>query len=304
MVNASNQLKIGLLALIGGFISVAIGSSFAKLLFPSVGAAATAAYRLCIATLIITLYARPWRYKIHWQQLKWVLLYGMSLGGMNICFYFAIERIPIGIAVAVEFLGPLTLSMLSSRKKSDLIWVILAIAGFALLSPWKGASTSGDYIDPMGILFVMMSGTCWIFYIIFGQKTAELHASQTICYGLSVAALMTLPLVFLTSDFQTIFELDNIKHGVIIAFLSAIIPYSLDMISLRSLPRFLYSILLCMNPVISTLFAIFLLGEYLSLTQTLSLTLMIMACVGSSLSFIRQNKASRMNKRPILNSSD
>ena len=160
-----------MLALMGSLLSLAFGTSFAKSLFPALGAEGTTAYRIVFATLILMAVFRPWRRKWVWADALPLGLYGVTLGVMNLLFYSAIKTIPFGVAIAIEFTGPLAVAVWTSKKASDWLWVALAIAGLALLLPLPGGDAA-TALDPMGVFFAFTAGICWALYIVFGQRVA------------------------------------------------------------------------------------------------------------------------------------
>ncbi len=156
--------------LLCAMVTIQSGASIAKQFFPVVGVGGTVALRIALSAIILTLIFRPWRLRLSVPQWRAMLVYGLSLGGMQLSFYFALERIPLGIGVALEFTGPLMLALLSSRRKRDFIWIALAVAGLALLLP----DMSGvDALDPIGVALALAAGGCWAGYIWFGQRAGS-----------------------------------------------------------------------------------------------------------------------------------
>jgi len=178
------------LALAGSVATFCVGTSFAKHLFPLVGAEATTAYRVGFSALMLLLFFRPWRLPITRASLMAIMRYGAALGMMNLCFYMAIRTIPLGLAIAIEFMGPLTVSLIHSRRPSHFAMVGLAFAGLALLLPIRATDHA---LDPTGVLFAMGAGVCWGLYIIFGKRTAHLPAGQAVALGMATAAMVVVP---------------------------------------------------------------------------------------------------------------
>lgn len=177
--------------LLVAMVSIQSGASLAKNLFPLVGAEGTTALRLVLGAIILSLVMQPWRAKLDLRKCHALLAYGLALGGMNLMFYMSLQSIPLGIAVALEFTGPLALALFSSRRLLDFVWVILAIAGLWMLLP-TGATQSA--IDPLGAALALGAGVCWSLYIIFGQKAGAQHGRHTVALGTWVAALLVLPI--------------------------------------------------------------------------------------------------------------
>lgn len=271
--------------LILAMVSIQTGASFAKGLFPLAGAAGTTAIRLFFATVILWAVWRPWKMSFKKSDLKNLFVYGASLGLMNLTFYFALERIPLGLAVTLEFVGPLTLSTLSSRRKIDFLWVILAAVGIYLVMPQTqiGAAT-----DTLGIVFALIAGMFWAFYIHFGAKAGkDLHGGTATAIGMSFAALVALPFG-LVIDGGKLLNPSLLPMGLLVAVLSSALPYSLEMISLKKMPTKTFGILMSLEPAIASLVGLIVLGETLSSVQWIAILCVIVASLGSSLSVSEQ----------------
>ena len=265
--------------LILAMVSIQTGASFAKGLFPLAGAAGTTALRLFFATVILWAVWRPWKLSFKKSDLKNLFVYGASLGLMNLTFYFALERIPLGLAVTLEFVGPLTLSTLSSRRKIDFLWVILAAVGIYLVMP---QTEIGAAADTLGIIFALFAGMFWAFYIHFGAKAGkDLHGGMATAIGMSFAALMALPFGIVI-DGPKLLNPALLPMGLLVAALSSALPYSLEMISLKKMPTKTFGILMSLEPAIASLVGLIVLGEALSLTQWLAILCVIIASLGSS----------------------
>lgn len=260
-------------------VTIQSGASIAKQLFPHVGPEGTTAYRLGFSALILCLIFRPWRHlPKNWRP---VILYGLSLGIMNLTFYYAIERIPLGIGVALEFTGPLAVALFSSRRKRDYLWVALALAGILLLLPNMGEV---DGLDPIGVLLALTAGACWAGYILFGKKSGG-HGSggATVAIGMSVGAFAVVP-VGVISQGAALLDWSLIPLGIAIGLLSSALPYSLEMVALKKMPAQGFSIMMSMEPAIAALAGLVILGELLSGWQWLAIFMVIAASLGSSLS--------------------
>lgn len=267
--------------LILAMVSIQTGAGFAKGLFPLAGAAGTTALRLFFATVILWAIWRPWRLSFKKSDLKNLFVYGASLGFMNLTFYFALERIPLGLAVTLEFVGPLTLSTLSSRRKIDFLWVILAAVGIYLVMP---ETQIGAATDTLGILFALVAGMFWAFYIYFGQKAGkDIHGGTATAIGMSFAALVALPFG-LVIDGSKLLNPSLLPMGLMVAVLSSALPYSLEMISLKKMPTKTFGIFMSLEPAVASLVGLIVLGELLTLTQWMAILCVITASLGSSLS--------------------
>lgn len=263
-------------------ITIQSGASLAKQLFPVIGPEGTTALRLGFSALVLWLVFRPWR-ALPQGRRNWlaIVIYGCCLGGMNILFYLSIARIPLGIAVALEFTGPLTVALLSSRRRQDLFWVACAIAGILLLMPDMRGEGS---LDLTGVLLALGAGACWAGYILFGKRTGNQSSGGiTVALGMTVAAAFLVP-AGLMSQGLAIFSWEVLPLGFMVAMMSSALPYSLEMIALRNLSAQNFSVLMSLEPAIAALAGFLLLAELLTIWQWLAIGLVITASLGSTLS--------------------
>ncbi|GAA6186868.1 DMT family transporter [Aliiglaciecola sp. NS0011-25] len=277
------QINRVLLTAIGcvllAMVTIQSGASLAKQLFPIVGPEGTTALRLGFAAAILWLVFRPWRSLPHGHEWRSIVVYGLCLGGMNILFYLAIERIPLGIAVALEFTGPLAVALFSSKQKSDLLWVACAIAGIVLLMP-DLSSTEG--LDLVGALMALGAGGCWAGYILFGTRSGkQVSGGVTVALGMTVAAIMLFPVGAVTQGLA-LFSWEVLPLGLLVGVLSSALPYSLEMVALRNMPTQAFSVLMSLEPAIAALAGLAILSEHLSLIQWAAIALVIVASIGSS----------------------
>ena len=184
------------LVLIVSMLSIQSGASLAKSLFPLIGAPGVTALRLALGTLILVVIFKPWRLRFAKEQRLPLLLYGLSLGAMNYMFYLSIQRIPLGIAVALEFTGPLAVALFASRRAVDFIWVILAVLGLWFLLP-LGQDVA--HVDLTGALLALGAGAGWAIYILSGQRAGAEHGPATVAMGSLIAAVIFVPLGVLQS---------------------------------------------------------------------------------------------------------
>ena len=269
-----------MLALLGSLISLAVGTSFAKSLFPALGAEGTTAYRIVFATLMLMAVFRPWRRKWVWADALPLGLYGVTLGVMNLLFYSAIKTIPFGVAIAIEFTGPLAVAVWTSKKASDWLWVALAIAGLALLLPLPGGDAA-TALDPMGMFFAFTAGICWALYIVFGQRVALRYGSMATPMGMLAAAIVVAPIGFFHAG-TAMLDPQWLVAGLAVALLSSAIPYALEMFSLNHLPKNTFSILLSLEPAVGALAGWLVLAEHLTLSQGLAIALVMAASMGTA----------------------
>jgi inner membrane transporter RhtA len=262
-------------------VSIQTGASLAKLLFPLVGPQGSAALRLFFAASILLLVWRPWSRPPARSEWGAVWLYGLSLGGMNLLFYMSLAHIPLGIAVAFEFCGPLAVALFASRRAMDFLWVACAVGGLVLLLPLGGTSAA---LDPLGIAFALAAGACWALYIIFGRRVgATVHGGTATALGMSVAALVVLPFGVIHAGLRLL-SWDVLPTGIAVAILSSAVPYSLEMVALKRLPAHTFGILMSMEPAVAALSGLIFLSEKLSVFQWVALGLIILASAGSTTS--------------------
>ena len=278
---------IPFLAVLGAVTALGLGTSWAKQLFPVIGAQGTTALRVGFSALLLLAIWRPWRRTLQPGDWRSVLLYGSTLGLMNLSFYMALRTIPFGLAVAIEFAGPLTVAVLSSRRALDFVWVALAAAGLSLLLP---LGLGDSRLDPVGVLWALAAATLWGLYIVFGKRLSHLHAGHSVALGLSVAALVVVP-VGVWHAGTALLSPGVLLVGVCVAAISSAIPISLEMVALKRLPKQAFGILISMEPAVAALLALVLLGEQLSFTQWLAIGLVMGASVGCAASARRRPAA-------------
>ncbi|UXY55284.1 threonine/homoserine exporter RhtA [Pseudomonas tohonis] len=281
----STLLPVGILLV--AMTSVQSGASLAKSLFPVIGAQGTTSLRLIFAALFLLLVLRPWRTRINTGALGSVLAYGTALGFMNLLFYMSLQTVPLGIAVALEFTGPLAVAILSSRRLLDFVWIALAVAGLALLLP-IGEGAAG--IDPLGAAYALGAGVCWGLYIIFGQRAGAEHGMQSACLGVMVAAFVAAPFGMVHAG-TDLLNLALIPTALGVALLSTAIPYTLEMYALTRMPARTFGTLMSIEPALGALSGLLFLGERLSLLQWLAIGAIILASIGTTASMKSRQEA-------------
>jgi len=262
----------------GSLVSLSVGTSFAKSLFPAVGAEGTTTYRLVFATLMLMAFWRPWRRRWQWADALPLGLYGVTLGVMNLLFYNAIKTIPFGLAIAIEFTGPLAVALWTSKKASDLLWVALAVLGLGLILPLQSSDTA---LDPVGMAFALAAGMCWALYIVFGQRVAQRYGAFATPMGMLAAALVVTPIGLVQAG-SALFDTQWLAAGLGVALLSSAIPYTLEMYALNHLPKRTFSILLSLEPAVGAIAGWLVLGEHLSFQQELAMLFIMAASMGSA----------------------
>jgi len=272
-------------ALMVSLITLCAGTSLAKGLFPFVGAEGTTTYRLVFSTLLLMAFWRPWRRAWTWADAPILVVFGATLGLMNLLFYNAIKTVPFGLAIAVEFTGPLAVALWSSKKPLDFVWIVLAVAGMGLILPLgnaSGADMQAAAIDPVGIAYALGAGACWAVYIVVGQRVADRIGAFATPMGMLVAALLVTP-VGISVAGSSLLNPEWMLAGLGIALLSSAIPYSLEMYSLKHLPKQTFSILLSLEPAVGALAGWLVLSEQLSTQQLCAICLIMLASMGSAM---------------------
>lgn len=278
MLNFKNTPHVqALLLLLIAMISVQSSGSLAKILFGQFPILSVAAMRMLIGAAILALIFKIWQ--INFKQVKWkaIISYGMALAGMNAMFYLSINRLPLGIAVSFEFIGPLSVALYYARQKFDFIWVGLAILGLILLFPFDQASQS---LDLIGITFALGAGACWALYIVAGQKPSGISGNHTVCLGMFIGMLCLMPIALFSGMSANVFEPSNLVYFIALAVLASALPFTLEMIALRNLTALSFGTLMSVEPAIAALSGFIFLGEQLLWNQWLALATIITASIG------------------------
>ncbi|VVP45525.1 threonine/homoserine exporter RhtA [Pseudomonas fluorescens] len=274
---ASTLFSVGLLLI--AMASIQSGASLAKSMFPVIGAQGTTTLRLIFASVIMLLLLRPWRAKFTEKSLRTVIIYGMALGGMNFLFYMSLRTAPLGIAVALEFTGPLAVAIYASRRAIDFLWIALAVTGLMLLIP-TGATSAG--IDLTGASYALGAGACWALYILFGQKAGADNGVQTAALGVMIAALFVAPIGIVHAG-AALLTPALIPVAIGVAILSTALPYTLEMVALTRMPARTFGTLMSIEPAFGALSGLLFLNEYLSLSQWMAILCIILASVGATM---------------------
>lgn len=259
-----------------GIVSVQVGSAVAKQLFDEVGSFGTVALRLFFAAAVLIL---VWRPSLRVDRRAWtaVLSYGAVLGLMNLCFYLSLARIPLGLAVTIEFLGPLAVALAGSRRWLDACWALLAGGGVLLLM-----EGSAD-LDLLGVLFALAAGACWGLYILVGAALGRYTTEGNgLALGMVVAALIAVPFGAVDSG-TALLQPWVLVAGLGVALLSSVVPYTVDLEALRKIPPRVFGILMSLEPAMAALIGLLLLGEALHWAQWLAILCVVAASAGATL---------------------
>ncbi|WP_027014936.1 EamA family transporter [Comamonas composti] len=273
-----------LLAVLGSVSSLGVGTSLAKQLFPVLGAQGTSALRVGFAAMILVAIWRPWRWPLKKAQAWALLRFGVALGLMNLLFYMALRSIPFGLAVAIEFSGPLAVAIYHSRRPVDFVWLALAVLGLALILPFGVLGGQGAVsLDPLGMACAAGAAVCWALYIVLGRRLGAIPSGQAVSLGLLCAALVVVPVGVVQAGAKLL-EPSILLFGLFVAAISSALPYSLEMLALRRLPAATFGIALATEPAVAALMGMLLLNEQLSGPQWLAIACIMAAAMGSAIS--------------------
>ncbi|WP_328911464.1 EamA family transporter [Streptomyces sp. NBC_00234] len=262
---------------VAGGLSVQFGAAVAALLMPRAGALGVVTLRLVAAAVVLLIVCRP-KLRGH-SRADWgtVLAFGGAMGAMNILFYQALERIPLGVAVTLEVLGPLALSVIVSRRLVNLVWAALAVAGVFLLGGGGGFGS----LDPVGAAYALGAGAMWAAYIVFSARTGRrFPQADGLAMAMVVAAVLSLPLGILDAGSKLLVP-STIALGAAVALLSSVLPYTLELIALRRLPAPTFAVLMSLEPAIAAAAGFLILDQALSSTDALAIALVIGASMGA-----------------------
>lgn len=280
-ISRSISQRLGPVALLLVSMSaIQSGAAIAHGLFDAVGPAGATSIRLILAALMLTAVFRPWRFTVTPGAWRTIVIYGVVLGTMNFLLYEALARIPLGIAVALEFTGPLLVATLSSRRLLDAVWIFIAAVGLGVLL-WPRDGLAGP-LDPLGIVFALGAGVCWALYIVFGQRAGAAHGLQSAVLGIGVAAIVIAPIGVVSAG-SALLAPSVIAVGALVAVLSTALPYTLEMIALPRLPRATFGTLMSLEPAFGALSGLVLLGQALTFWQWLAVGAIMLASMGTTL---------------------
>jgi inner membrane transporter RhtA len=268
-------------------ISVQLGAAVAKSLFDSLGPGGTVFLRIAFAALVLFLLVRP---KLGGHDRAGYLvagLFGLTLAGMNFSIYLAFDRIPLGVAVTLEFVGPLGVAVAGSRRLLDLLWVVLAAAGILLLAPLS--VLGGMDLDPVGVAFALLAGCLWASYILLSARTGSAFPGGTgLVIALCVGTFVLFPFGIAGAGYALL-DPKLLLAGFGVAMLSSAIPYSLELEALRKLPARVFGVLMSLDPAVAALAGLVVLGERLEMRAVAAIIFVTIAAAGASL-FGRRDK--------------
>ncbi|MGH3748375.1 MAG: EamA family transporter [Micromonosporaceae bacterium] len=259
----------------GGIVSIQVGAAFAKQLFDQAGPAGVVALRLFFAAILLLLW---WRPGLRMTRHDWALViaFGAVLGLMNFSFYQSFARIPLGMAVTIEFLGPLSVALLGSRRWRDALWALLAGAGVVLLTD------GGGDVNLAGVLLALVAAACWAAYIVLGARMGQQTSGGAgLALGTAFAAIVVVPVGAVESG-TALLSPHLLAVGLAVAVMSSVVPYSLEIEALRRMPTRVFGVLMSLEPAVAALAGLAVLGERLSLPQWLAIGCVVIASIGAA----------------------
>ncbi|MFI6478079.1 EamA family transporter [Nonomuraea sp. NPDC050663] len=261
-----------------GILSVQVGAAFAKELFAVLPPSAVVFLRIGAGALVMLLVARPKIKGLSWRDWAIGLTFGGTLALMNLSFYEALSRLPMGIAVAIEFLGPLGVAVAASRKRLDLLWVSLAAIGVVLMAPWQESAS----VSWVGIGFALVAGACWAAYILLSAAAGSRFPGTTgLTFAMVVSAVFIAP-VGVTTGGADLLQPELLLIGLGVGLLSSVIPYSLELKALRRMPKHVFGVLMSLEPAAAAMIGLVVLGEILDLLHWAAIGCIIAASLGAT----------------------
>ena len=270
---ASRERAVAVGMVLVAAVSPQIGAAFAVTLFDQLGPAGAAFLRLAFAAIVLW---AIWRPRLS-GDLRLAGAFGVALGLMNWSFYAAIDRIPLGVAVTIEFTGPLLVAVIGSRRPLDLVWVVLAAAGIVLL-----VDPAGGSLDPAGVAFALAAAVCWMAYIYLSKRTGAAFAGGSgLAIAMAVGALIVLPAGVIQAG-DALVEPELLGAAFVVAILSSVLPYSLDLEALRRLPAAVFGVLMSLDPAVAAVIGFVVLGQVLGGREVVAITMVVVASAGAA----------------------
>lgn len=286
-----NTQLTAVLYMVLSMVAYQISASFAKQLFEVLDPLTVVTLRLVFASILVILMFKSWRMIKQLPELKWkhLLLYSASVCFMNVLFYASLGRLPQGIAVGLEFIGPLALAFFSIQHRGDYVWVILAILGVALMVPWQDANA--ENFSYLGAAMALGAGLFWASYIYFAQKVARQNIGMhALSIAIVLSALVLLPISAVHNP-TALIQFEYWPQALMIALLATAIPYALDLKALKTLTKLSYGTLSSLSPALAAIAGWLLLNERISVLQALALLCIMSASIGVTYSASKRSRA-------------
>lgn len=261
---------------LGAIFSIQTGAAIATDLFPEVGPAGVVFIRALVSTIFLVAIWRPGVATVRAAP-RLLFVFGIALGGMNLCFYEAIDRIPLGTAVTLEFVGPLTVALITSRRRIDWIWAGLAAAGILLLT---GGIGGGD-IDPVGVVLALCAGAFWGSYILLGKRMGRaFNGGKGLAVAMAISAILTAPFG-IAGGGTSLIEPEVLLIGLIVGVLSSALPFTLELEAMRRMPSSVFGVMMSLEPAVAATVGLVLLGQVMVPLEVLAILLVVVASAGA-----------------------
>jgi inner membrane transporter RhtA len=265
-----------ILLIVIAMTSVQWGAALAKSLFAEFGAITVVFWRVALAAIMLLIIVRPALRALSRKQWQASIIFGIALITMNVTYYLSLQRLPLGLCVTIEFVGPLAVAIFHSRRTLDFVWAALAALGIAMLNPFSG------HVDTIGFVLALIAGACWGLYIILGEKLGSVTPGALgLTIAMSAGSLLLVPVKIAAAP-QWLNIIPALPFAFAVAFLSSVIPYSFEIEALRRMPTKVFGILMSMEPAFAAVIGFLVLGERLTLWQCLAIGAVIMASFGAA----------------------
>ena len=277
-VGRERAIAVGLI--VGAAVSPQLGAAIAVTLFHELGPGGAAFLRLAFAAVVLLVI---WRPRLTGARrltgdLRLAVAFGVVLGLMNWSFYESIARLPLAVAVTIEFAGPLLVAVIGTRRPLDLVWVALAAIGIVLLVAPGGEGA----IDPLGVAFALAAGTCWMAYILLNKRVGAAFPGGTgLALAMAVGALVVLPAGVLQAN-GALTQPGLLGPAFLVAILSSVLPYSLDLEALRRLPEAVFGVLMSLDPAVAAVIGFLVLGQALGAREVAAIGMVVVASAGAA----------------------
>lgn len=261
---------------LGAIFSIQIGAAIATGLFPEIGAAGVVFMRAIVSAVLLAAIWRPGIETVR-ENPRLLLVFGVALAGMNLCFYEAIDRIPLGTAVTLEFIGPLTVALITSRRRRDWIWAGLAAVGILLLTGGVG----GESLDPVGVALALAAGFFWGSYILLGKRMGQAFSGgKGLAVAMAVSALLTAPLGIVEGG-TGLLSPEVLLVGLAVGVLSSALPFTLELEAMRRLPSSVFGVMMSLEPAVAAAVGLILLGQGIVPVGFVAILLVVAASAGA-----------------------
>ncbi|WP_426574984.1 EamA family transporter [Aquihabitans sp. McL0605] len=262
-------------------LSLQFGAAIAHHLFDDVGAAGASALRLGLAAVVLVAWGRPAVRSWSGDHRRSVLLLGVALAVMNFAFYEAVDRLPLGAAITIEFLGPLGLAVALTRRRRDLLWVVLALGGVLVLGLGQHGTAAGS-LDPWGVVAALVAATFWAAYIVAGSRLATTEPGVASLAGACVVASVLVVPIGVASAGRALLDVRVLALGLVMAVLASVVPYSFELRALERMNKRTFSILVALEPAIGAIVGLVLLDQHLGAVSVVGVALVVAAGIGAT----------------------